>query len=201
MPRPLTGCSEQSTPWRTLLDDARRCTARSKQSGQRCRRAAIVGGSVCHFHGGGAPQVRRVALRRVAEANAVRFLGAEADIVPVSDPVGALMHLAGEVEALRAILRDELAGADFDTADDRRGGQAAAVLAAYVTVLDKTLRVMSALARLDIADRRVTVEERTAEVLVTVIAATLADLGVDPRQEDIRQVVRSHLTALGACPR
>lgn len=134
----------------------------------------------------------------MAEADALRFLGAEADIVPVCDPVGALMHLAGEVEALRAIIRDQLADVDFRTVDEQRRGQAAALLAAYVAVLDRTQRVLSALARLDIADRRVTVEERTAEVLVTVIAGTLADLGVDTEKEDVRCLVRRHLTVLGA---
>ena len=46
----------------------RQCHARSKQSGQRCRRYAIPGGTVCSTHGGAAPQVRRAAERRLAFA-------------------------------------------------------------------------------------------------------------------------------------
>jgi len=34
------------------------CKATSKQSGARCKRYAIPGGSVCHYHGGAAPQVQ-----------------------------------------------------------------------------------------------------------------------------------------------
>lgn len=42
------------------------CTATSKQSGERCKRRAIPGGTVCHFHGGAAPQVKAKADERLA---------------------------------------------------------------------------------------------------------------------------------------
>jgi len=42
-----------------------RCTATSKQSGKPCRQPAIPGGTVCHYHGGGAPQVKQKALERL----------------------------------------------------------------------------------------------------------------------------------------
>lgn len=44
----------------------RQCSATSKRSGQRCRRAPIVGGTVCVTHGGGAPQVKLAARERIA---------------------------------------------------------------------------------------------------------------------------------------
>jgi len=34
------------------MDEAKRCTAKSKQSGERCKRAATPGKTVCAFHGG-----------------------------------------------------------------------------------------------------------------------------------------------------
>jgi hypothetical protein len=42
-----------------------RCTAKSKQSGQRCKRPPIIGGTVCRMHGGAAPQVKQAALERL----------------------------------------------------------------------------------------------------------------------------------------
>jgi len=39
----------------SLMDDARRCHAKSKRSHQRCGRAAIRGGTVCNMHGGKTP--------------------------------------------------------------------------------------------------------------------------------------------------
>lgn len=47
--------------------DAAQCVATSKQSGKRCRRAPIPGGSVCKIHGGGAPQVKAAAAKRLDE--------------------------------------------------------------------------------------------------------------------------------------
>ncbi|QGJ92760.1 hypothetical protein QDA04_gp90 [Microbacterium phage Megan] len=44
----------------------RQCTARSSQSGKRCRRHAIKGGTVCATHGGSAPKVKERARLRLA---------------------------------------------------------------------------------------------------------------------------------------
>jgi hypothetical protein len=43
----------------------RRCVATAKHTGERCSRAPIVGGFVCHFHGGAAPQTKALARRRL----------------------------------------------------------------------------------------------------------------------------------------
>jgi hypothetical protein len=45
--------------------DARRCTARSSQTGKRCKNASILGGRVCRFHGGAAPQTIAKAAERL----------------------------------------------------------------------------------------------------------------------------------------
>jgi len=44
------------------------CTAKAKSTQERCTRPAIKGGTVCRFHGGGAPQVKNKALQRILEA-------------------------------------------------------------------------------------------------------------------------------------
>lgn len=44
------------------------CTAHSKRTGEPCQRPAIKGGTVCHQHGGGAPQVKDKARQRLLEA-------------------------------------------------------------------------------------------------------------------------------------
>lgn len=50
---------------------AQRCSARSKATGNQCRRHAILGGGVCVVHGGQAPQVKAAAARRVTLAEAL----------------------------------------------------------------------------------------------------------------------------------
>ena len=50
-----------------MVENNRRCTATAKSTGERCQRAAIKGGDVCHVHGGAAKQVRKKADERLAE--------------------------------------------------------------------------------------------------------------------------------------
>ena len=47
------------------LTHARRCSATNKKTGLRCKQWAILGGTVCRYHGGNAPQVRRKAEERL----------------------------------------------------------------------------------------------------------------------------------------
>jgi hypothetical protein len=49
------------------LDAGRQCTAMSKQTGARCKRAPIVGGFVCDLHGGKIPAVQKSARERLQE--------------------------------------------------------------------------------------------------------------------------------------
>ena len=48
-----------------MVDDDRQCTATAKSTGERCQRAAVKGGDVCHVHGGAAEQVQRKAQERL----------------------------------------------------------------------------------------------------------------------------------------
>lgn len=48
--------------------EAPRCTAKAKQTGERCKRRPIPGGRVCFVHGGGSPAVKAAAQRRLLEA-------------------------------------------------------------------------------------------------------------------------------------
>ena len=46
-------------------NDSRRCKAKAHRTGERCKRAAIKGGTVCTTHGGRAPQVVKSARERL----------------------------------------------------------------------------------------------------------------------------------------
>lgn len=87
----------------------RQCTATSKASGQRCRRSAVLDGTVCPMHGGKAPQVRGAIERRRQERAAV--LAVESFGLPVIvDPHTALLEelhrTAGAVAWLGAVVAD-----------------------------------------------------------------------------------------------
>lgn len=81
------------------MDESRRCTATSHGTGERCRRSAIRGGTVCRTHGGAAPQVQRKAAQRLAIMTGQEALErlsnhARADVWPAilgrNDPIAKL---------------------------------------------------------------------------------------------------------------
>jgi hypothetical protein len=49
-----------------LMDERRQCTAKSKQSQQRCKRAPVPGLNVCKIHGGGTQAAQSTAKVRLA---------------------------------------------------------------------------------------------------------------------------------------
>lgn len=90
--------------------DDRHCTATAKGSGERCKRFASPGSTVCVKHGAGAPQVRAAAERRLEEQRAQSVLrdglaAAYGDVVPSVDPAEAMLAAVSwkyaEVVALR----------------------------------------------------------------------------------------------------
>ena len=50
--------------WSKSRVPERQCTAHTR-NGERCKNAAIRGGTVCGYHGGGAPAVKRKARQRI----------------------------------------------------------------------------------------------------------------------------------------
>lgn len=105
------------------MKPARTCTAKSSQSGLRCRRAPILGGTVCASHGGLAPQVKRKAAERLADLidpdRALRecarlaysdireLLGADGQLLPAKDWPD---HIAAAVASVEVLKRNLEAG-------------------------------------------------------------------------------------------
>ena len=62
----MTGGNSVTDPIQSQdLTHARKCTATNKKTSLRCKQWAILGGTVCRYHGGNAPQVRRKAEERL----------------------------------------------------------------------------------------------------------------------------------------
>ena len=97
---------------------ARPCGAR-RTNGEPCRNFAMLGGRVCHAHGGRAPQVRQAARRRLTEAAVMNVLAREraytrtreAAMAPWAPAIRAELMVApldpaGSARQLRAMARE-----------------------------------------------------------------------------------------------
>lgn len=109
------------------MDDSRQCRATVRSTGQRCKKAAILGGSVCATHGGSTRHVKRKAAERLADLidpdRALREAAklAYSDVRDLFDAEGNLKpirdwpdHLAGAVASVE-IVKKNLAAGDGQT--------------------------------------------------------------------------------------
>jgi hypothetical protein len=174
--------------------DERRCRAKSKRSGERCRRFPIPGGVVCHIHGGAAPAARAKARERMvvaaARADAERLLTYEA-VDRMTDPLEALGRLAVEALAMKealasrvnalASLRYSAAGAGTE--------QLRAEVALYERALDRSAKFLDMLARNNFEERRIQLSEAQGQQLAAVIRAVLERLLLTSEQQELVPVV------------
>lgn len=197
-------------------DETPRCSATSTQSGERCRKRPIVGGTVCFTHGGATPQVKAKAAERVVEAQVAREIGRQG-WEPVTDPVGAYADNAGEVLAFKDRLRERVETLDdwtmriaaFGGGDDDERGQLMAMgeqvrayVAAYERSLDRAERTLARMISLgfDAKALRLRAEEinRAAGVRMHgVLVAVLGELGHDVAPGSVAaQVILRHMAPL-----
>lgn len=161
------------------------CHGTAKGTGEPCKNYPEPGGRVCWLHGGKAPQARRKAAERVAEAEArgelERILG---DVPDLTNPLEALLQLAAQAIAWKEFLVrkvDELASWTTETG----------ALDARVVLFERALRqaggFCAMLARLRIDERVTAIEVAVAKQVggefAWYLAEILRDLDLSPAQQ------------------
>jgi hypothetical protein len=151
------------------------------------------------MHGGASPQAKAAAARRLAEGRAVKLLAGLGHVEPVTDPIAALEHVAGQAVALTNLLRAVVA----DLEEIRyRGGVGAGTenirgeVQAYLSALGRAESVLSKIVSLDLDARRTRVQEVHAVAVIEALARVLAnrELGLDePRQQLARSLLSNEL--------
>ena len=94
-----------------MAAERRQCTARSKRSGERCKRRPIRGGNVCSMHGGKIPAVVARAQQRLALREASEYVQQEAGVrgpLSLSEVYDELLNTARRCSTTTILLQNTL---------------------------------------------------------------------------------------------
>jgi hypothetical protein len=148
----------------------------------------------CRKHLGNAPTVAKAAERERVEREARAEL-ARLDVAPVDNPLAELQKLAGQVLAWKdAIGRmvNELEAIRYE--DEHGGEQLRSEVALFERAMDRCERVLVAMARLNIDERMARISEAQGSIIIQVMQAAFAELGLDRAAQDaVRPVIARHL--------
>jgi hypothetical protein len=163
------------------MDDQLRCTGKSKQSGTRCKRSRSPGLDKCALHCGLSREERkRVAEGARAEAAEVlvRF-----DVPPVSNPFYELKKIAAQQIAYKDKVGEILNRLSVDElryAGSLRGEQTRAEIGMWQDSTRQCVSVLSVLAKLDVEEHWLAIEDRKIDFMIASLKASLAAAGLTP---------------------
>lgn len=163
----------------------RRCTANSSKHGGQCKNAALKGGLVCRYHGGASKKARAAfAANEQAEnlektvTKAIGRLG----ITPVAEPLQELKRLAGEVVSWKDAIRAHIENLNDLRYAGEHGEQIRGEAVLFERALDRCANVLGLIAKLNIDDRLVAIEEAKVAKMLDALDATLDHLGLTVEQ-------------------
>ena len=186
------------------------CSAKSKRSGERCRKPATPGSPVCAMHGSKSPRAIVAAERRLAEKLAADLWGGRRDVHPASALLELVGWKASEAQYWRhrvhEIQQEDEAALTWGRTKEKLGGddhgttrEAKPHIA--LTLLHKAEADLAAYAsaalKAGVDEAMVRIAQATAGQFRAVLALVLADerLGVTAAGSVIDQVVADALTA------
>lgn len=189
-----TGCKRCGNPHPRCLGH--------KTNGEPCGKWPMKGARVCDSHGGRAPQVREAARVRLLEARTRDALAREGVIVPKDvDPFQVIEDNIRDAEALRGRLKrlvDAMQDEDLRYTS-RAGEQARAELTFFVQLLERSSKIAAQAIKLDLAERRLRIQERQVNGMLQALRATVHELGMnETTHPQLRATLIKHLTAVGA---
>lgn len=151
---------------------------------------------MCNSHGGRAPQVVAAAARNLAEGQLTAVLKRRiADAKPVTDPLAELQRLAGQAVQWKNTLTakvDELSSYQYEAAfgDEK----VKATVALFMSALRSCHELLRDMARLNIDERQLKIDEATAMAVIRAIDKGLKIGGVTgPVAQAVRQAVAVEL--------
>lgn len=171
----------------TTPPDDRRCTKKSKQSQQRCRRWAAPGQDCCVMHGANSPGARINAQKRLraaeAEAEAKAVLAHEG-ITPVLDPIEELGVLTSEVLALKDALarRVNSIRGELSTTNQLGTDALRVDVELYERALDRSGKFLDMLVRNGFEEKRIRITQAQASLVARAVEGILDAAGLTAEQ-------------------
>jgi hypothetical protein len=152
----------------------------------------MKGMAVCSTHGGKSPNALAGAARRLAEEKALSLLNISGRSQPVTDPISTLMDLAGEALAFKEILSEHVATLTEMRYRGKSGEQIRGELEAYERALDRAEHFCNNLAKLNLEERQLKINQAHVELTVTALDASMAAVGIEGEQRDalLREMAR-----------
>lgn len=167
----------------------RMCGAKTRTGGQ-CRMAAMHGQPRCRLHGGLTPKNIRAAQRRMAVEKATKVISRE-NLAPVDDPIRALRELAAEAMAVKRYFGERVNALEQLRYQSGAGEQVRGELLLYGQAFDRAAKLCESLARLNLDERNVRLDEVRIALLVAALDRVLSDpaLGLNPAQREVAAVL------------
>ena len=186
--------------------DRPRC-GRKTRSGTPCQAWPVAGTDVCRMHGGSAPQVRAAAERRLERAAAERAAGTyglPVEVDPLAALLGELYRTAGHVAWLGALVAEleHVEGGESGLKQYRKGegGALWERPSVWVELYQHERAHLAKVARdclaAGVEERRVKMEEATAELIARAFRGFAVELGHDPADPAVRTAFRRHLAVV-----
>lgn len=177
---------------------ARKCKG-TRTNGQPCGNWAMNGSTVCHSHGGRAPQVKAAAAARMAEERVERLLY-RYQAEPTADPLEALQRLAGRALAMEQAIGNLVNNLeDLRFTDEKGAEQLRSEVVILERAMDRAGKLLVDIAKLNIEERLAKVTERQTEIMQAALDASMTEMGYPPDQRvAIRKSLARHLRAVPA---
>lgn len=168
-----------------------RCKAKARSTGDRCKRKAVEGLTVCRSHGAGSPQSKAKAARIKAEAKAAAEVQAQADAVlafraerPLENPLDGLARLATEVTAFKDALAARVNALTSIRYEDMKSAeQLRSEVALYERALDRTARLLETMVKLDFEKRMLALNEAQLDLMAEAVRIILDGLDLTEEQQ------------------
>ena len=183
------------------MDDDRRCHAHSK-SGEQCKRAAMIGGTVCRMHGGASPWAKIKAAERLEEREVRRILADELEHPePIEHPVYELLKLASEIKAWQRAIRLRMVDLTEITHEDKLGVERErALVSLYERAQDRNSKLLVDMAKLDLKARALALQAETATQVLQAVSEALRRCGLAAHDDQVRSELASVLRSMTVQP-